>query len=407
MAITRSINYIQNVPISLGFSNVLTSAPTDVVSVAVDFATPISDSKMGRFIFTDVENVTVNYSYFADGTTNASGMKIIGTTTDVNTLLNTMQFVNHFYDADNLDQDFLTTDRVLPTDKRGELMIQISPDAVHGLSVGDTVKIESSGLFTITAIDSVVCATRIWMVYNRDYDISSMYYGSEFTSPAIGKYLQTSGAVNISPIIDIAYNNPHGQVTINISASYVSSGIQFDSGTITLNGSFFINEPTFATLSGDIPVTAPETGTYINFGSIAQAEGNYQSVQVMFKYLENDPKYLSVDSYSLLPGYPTAGTEDEKQQFIGDAILAKAKLNTAVYISGTAVGNLGITQSQDRIADAPSADLIRWHFYGTPDECNNALSSVYFYRAPGVIKDFKYEVRIINGRTRIYNARGK
>lgn len=428
MALTKTINYTQNVPISLGYTNELVGTATDYRSVTFDFLTPGSDYKMGQLFWTDTAGVTVIQQTSTENNTGIQNYKFEGELSAVNAILNTVGFVNHFYDADNITQDFLSQNRTLPDDHRGELCIQIPPDTVHGLTVGSVCRIKDVGRYVVTKIDSVNSPIRIWLAYRSDWDLVDLYYSPDYKNTKItsdaagntitttgtvtktyttaGAYLQTDSAVNIAPIIDLAYANPHGDFTIIVTVFDINSTV-LETATLTFVGSFFIAEPTFTVLPATLSAPVAESRYRINVGDIAQADENYQSVQVLFKYCENDPNYLNVNDYTQLSGYPSAGTDDEKLQFIGDAINAKAKLSIPTYIVGTAVGNLGVTQVGDRVAAAPETGIIRWHFYGTPVECNAAMGRIYYFRATGVTKDFNYEVRIVNGRTRIYSSRGK
>ena len=431
MALTKTINYTQNVPISCGFNNELTGTATDIRNVYIDLLTPGSDSKMGQFTWTDVDGVSVMSSTQGNDPTIIQNIRIRGELSKVNTLLNSMYFVNHYYEADNLEQDFLSQDRIYPSDRRGEVMIQIPENTVHGLTVGSVCRISNSGRYVVTDVDDTTSPKRLWMVFRGDYELNDLYYGSPYKNPQITKdtagntitssgtvtksytttnaYLQTEASVNICPINDLAYCNPHGDFTIGITVYAADNTTLLDSGTLTFNGSFFIAEPYFTTLPTNVSAPTPENTYRVgpSMGAIAQVDNNYQSLQVLFKYCENDPNYLNVTNYTQLSGYPSAGTDEEKLEFIGNAINAKASLDIPTYITGTAVGNLGITQVGDRTSIAPTTGIIRWYFYGTPDECNDALNRIYYFRPAGIIKDFNYEVRIVNGRTRIYSSRGK
>ena len=180
-----------------------------------------------------------------------------------------------------------------------------------------------------------------------------------------------------------------------------------ETGTITFVGSFFIAEPEFTTLPPTtISAATPNTWYGTDMGRIDQADGNYQSVQYLFKCLENDPMYLGVASYTSLPGYPSGGTEDEKLQFVGDAIYAKIEKDFAAYVTNDAYGLMGRTQVNQRISSTYSNGVVRWNFYGTPEECNTAMQRSTYFRPPNFNKDFAIETRIVNGRTRIYSNRG-
>lgn len=426
MAITRTINYTQNIPVSLGFSNILTASASTVLSVVFNFE---SSSKMGTFLFDDTAGVTKAYQSASNDQIVMPTITLTGTTSALNTCLNSGMFQNHYYECENIEQGFLSQDRALPSDGRGEVQIQIPKDCVHGLSVGSNCQIKLTnsdvGVFTVTAIDNSNSATRLWLIFNSNYGIFDTFFGSMYKNAVITRdnagnasqtgtvtksytacYLAEYTGTIIAPICDLSYNNPHGNFIVNASVYQGASLI--DSGTISFNGSFFIAEPTFTSLPPN-SISAPQAAAFytLNMGAIAQTNNNYQSVQLLMKYLENDPAYLNVSSYSELSGYPATGTENQKNQFIGDAINAKASLNIPRYAENLSLGLFGNIQINDRISESPTTGVVRWHFYGTPSECNSALSKISYFRAPAMQNDFAIEIRIVNGRTRIYNSRGK
>jgi hypothetical protein len=421
MAITRTINYTQNVPITLGFSNYLSNATT--ASVEFLFSNS-SKAQMGYISTTATAGVSVVNKTFSTSTSSPyfTSTTLYGTMANLNTALNTALYQNHFYEADTTTQDFLSQNRTLPSDWRGEFQIQINPNIAHGLSVGSLCQLSSSlGYdYTVTKIDSSNSATRIWFIYANNYDLSTVNYNNAHSlvgisndaagnAPQTGTvtktynsyYLQTSTGTNIAPINDISYNNPHGDysITMNIKDG---SGTVLETGTISLSGTFFIAEPTFSSLPPtSISATSLDTVAICNFGQIAQTNSNYQSVQVLMKYAMNDPQYLNVSSYSLLNGYN--GT----LQFIGDAINAKASLDVPRYIIDESYGTFTTVNINNSVSVSPPTGIISWYFYGTPADCNYALTNVYYYRPPAMSKDFNVEIRIVNGRTRIYGSRGR
>lgn len=395
MAFTKTINYTQNVPVSLGFSNFLTGA---AAQVRFSFNDPSGDANMGSIDFAVTTGITkLDTGRSPDELIN-NDIYISGSLADLNACLNSATFVNHYYEAENLTQDYLSLDRSLPADHRGEVEIMIAPGSVHGLTVGSICRIESCGRFLVTKIQSDAFGTRMWLIFRYVYQFDDTYYNSARKNIAIGKQLQTEGSVSISPIIDIAYANPRGQFVIPVTI-FNSSGASIDTGTITFIGSPFVAEPVFVTNPAATYSTSTLESNYTltNFGSISQASNNYQSVQVLLKLYENDPLY-SGNTYT--------GTDITQLQALGNAIDTKAKTNAAVYIQTNTEFSLNKVQVDDRVSSTPAAGYVRWHFYGTPAECNVALSKVGFYRHTNP-KDINAELRIVNGRTRIYNSRGK
>lgn len=395
MAFTKTINYTQNVPVSLDFNNYLTGA---AAQIRFNFGDPSGDANMGSIDFGVTTGITkLDTGRSPDELIN-NDIYISGSLNDLNACLNSATFVNHYYEAENLSQDYLSLNRILPADHRGEMEVMIAPGAVHGLSIGSICRIEGAGRFLVTRVQSDAFGTRLWIIYRATYQLNDNYYNSDRNTAAIGKQLRTDGNVNISPIIDISFANPRGQFVIPVTI-FNSSGVSIDTGTITFIGSPFVAEPVFVTNPADTYSTStlelPYTLT--NFGSISQANNNYQSVQILLKLYENDPLY-SGNTYT--------GSDIAQLQTLGNAIDTKAKTNAAVYIQNNTDFLFNKVQVDDRVSSTPTSGVVRWHFYGTPAECNVALSKIGFYRHMNP-KDVNAELRVVNGRTRIYNSRGK
>lgn len=395
MAFTKTINYTQNVPVSLGFNNYLTGA---AAQVRFNFSDPQGDANMGSIDFGVTTGITkLDTGRSPDEIIN-NDIFISGTLSALNACLNSATFVNHYYEAENITQDYLSLNRTLPGDYRGEVEVMIAPGAVHGLSVGSICRIEGAGRHLVTKIQSDAFGTRLWLIFRFNYQMDDNYYSGLRKNVAIGKQLQTDGSVNISPIIDISFANPRGQFVVPVTI-FDSTGVTIDTGTITFIGSAFVAEPVFVTNPADTYSTSTLESSYTltNFGSISQANDNYQSVQILLKLYENDPLY-SGNTYT--------GSDIAQLQTLGNAIDAKAKTNAAVYIQNNTDFLLNKVQVDDRVSSTPTAGVVRWHFYGTPAECNVALSKIGFWRYTNP-KDINAELRVVNGRTRIYNSRGK
>lgn len=432
MPITRTINYTQNVPITLGFGAAyLNPSPSRTVRVLFSFNNTLSDSKMGKVTFPVVAGVKQFYGQTSPDDNIVGNIYIEGEVSAVNTALDGAMFVNHYYEAENLAQDFLSQDRALPTDYRGEMQIQINKDVVHGLSVGSFCRISTvsanpnlSGQFLVTAIDATNSGTRLWLSFRGGWNTDEIYFGGSYKNVGVTKdnagnaaqtgsvtkaytpyYLQTTSSVNIAPINDVSFINPHG--TFDSLVSVIEGTTTVESGTITYVGDFFIAEPSFVTPPAASISYAAQTWTNsLGMGVIEQADDNYQSVQLLIKALENDPNYLNISSYTLLAGYPSGGTLDEQLAFIGAAIEAKASKDIPRYIIDHTYGLFGTVQVGERISAVYSTGPVRWSFYGTPDDCNEALLRTTYY-GYSATKDFNVETRIVNGRTRIYSQRGK
>lgn len=416
MPITRTINYTQNIPENLGFgASYINPSPARNIRISFSFGATLADSKMGSVTFPTVANVKLTSGQYIPSPTMAGVVYIEGPVADVNTALNGAEYINNFYEADVLDQDWLSQNPAVPADHQGELCIQINPTVVHGLSVGSfccistaTANSTTTGQWLVTAIDASNSPTRMWLAYRGGWATDDKYFSSSYKNVSIGAYLQTTARVNIAPITDISYCNPHGTFNSVVTIMNADTNVTEETGTITYVGSFFIAEPVFS-VAPPTSVSAPSTnGWYAaDMGRITQADNNYQSVQFLIKCLENDPMYLGVTSYTSLPGYPTLGTDDQKNQFIGDAIQAKAILDSPKYITDNSYGVFGSTQVDQRVSTQYSDGVVRWNFFGTPAECSEALKRSTYFRPPSLTKDFTIETRIVNERTRIYSKRGK
>lgn len=421
MAFTRTVNYTQNVPVSLGFSNYLNPSPSRTVtcSFVLDF-TNVGGLNMGNIVVPTVAGVSVRTGRAAINGSGSGTTIITGEVSAVNTALNGSQYVSNFYDIEDVDQDFLALTRSFG-DQKGEMQIQIpSTTDVSTLTVGTAVTFSTmtggSGdpyQFTITKIDTVSSATRIWLIYNRDYKLSDEYFSSVYknvnvtTTVANVCYLKTIAGVNIAPVIDVSYGNPQGTIS---TLFRVTDGATVEDNTLIFAGSPQIAEPTFATPpSNTILASATQSWNQLtSLGTIAQADNNYQSIQLLFKALINDPKYLGVTDYTALPGYPSGGTIDQQLLFVGNAINALASISIPVYIKDKSYGAIGDSQVDLRASVSYVNDNqeVRWSYYDTPAGCNTALGRVYYWRPTTLNKDFGLEIRIINGKSRIYSTRG-
>ncbi len=404
MPITRTINYTQNVPESLGFASYLNPSPSRTVKVAFDFNNSSADAKMGTITFPTVTGVTQSYSTNSTGQTIFTEVSIEGPVAAINTALNGAEFVNHFYEAETLDQDFLSLNRATPTDLQGELQIQINKDVVHGLSVGSFCRISTvsgnsgvDGRYLVTAIDNSNSPTRLWLVYRGDYGIDDTYYGSTYKTVSSGAtcVLQNTSSVTIAAISDISYSNPHGNFSVVMSV--VEGVTTVDSGTISFVGSFFISEPQFATSGSDFTQTAGQWTSDIDLGSISQADDNYQSLQLLIKYLPNDPRFLGLADYSSFGSDWAA---------IAAAIDGVVALDEGVYVTDHTRGKFGAIQTGTRSSADYASGEVRWSYYDTPDNINDALTKISFFTPPSATGELNIETRIVNGRTRIYRNRG-
>lgn len=421
MAFTTTINYVQNIPQSLGLSNYLNPVPSRTVSVlfAMD-AINVGGPNMGTVNVPSVAGVAVENGRYGINGVFSGSVKLTGEVSAVNTALNSAEWVSHAYPVEDIDQDYLAADRDIDN-SHGELQIQIPAGSdITGLAVGTQVRFSTAASidanverWTITKIDSTNSPIRLWLVYNRDYTLSDEYHSSCYdlvyitssvTNPC---WLQTAAfpGVNIAPVIDVSYGNAAGNLSIIMQ---VIDGAT-ENNTFNLVGSPAIAEPSFTTLPSASASTgvSPSWYTFPNMGAIQQADNNYQAAQLLIKCLENDPMYLGVAAYTSLPGYPTSGTEAQKLQFVGDAIHAKASLSIPKYITDKSYGTFGDTQVDVRASISYQDGVVRWSYYDIPANINKALGRIYYWRPLNMNKDFTTEVRIVNNKARIYATKGK
>lgn len=421
MSFTRTINYTQNVPVNLGFTNYLNPTPSRTVTCTFVVDYYAAGLNLGNIIVPTTAGVTVKTGRAGINGSSSGSTVLTGEVSAVNTALNGCEWISNFYEIEDVDQDFLALTRSFGNQK-GEMQIQIPSAAdISSMPIGTAVTFSTmtggTGApyqFTVTKIDTVNSATRLWLIYNRDYKLSDEYFSGVYknvnvtTTPANVCYLKTVAGVNIAPVIDIAYGNPQGTIQ---TLFRVNDGATVEDNSLTLAGSPQIAEPTFSSLPPTSVATgSPQTWYQLSsqFGTIAQADNNYQSVQLLFKASTNDPKYLGVTDYTLLPGYPSGGTTDAQLLFIGNAINALASLDIPTYIKDKTYGAIGDTQVDLRASVSYVNDNqeVRWSYYDTPAGCNDALSRVFYWRPTGFNKDFNIETRIVNGKSRIYANRG-
>ena len=430
MPFTRNINYTQNIPVSMGFDPAhFTPTPSRDVSFTfgvgygnvgnVDFDSDVIAAHPDVVITRGLNGINSSW----DGV-----ITLTGPVAGVNALLASATWTNRFYEIEDVVQDTLSQNRNLDN-CHGELcvMLPASTDTAH-LGVGSTVyfntvndgatgtdSVRSRYQFLVTRLDTSVNAVRVWAVLFREYPILDNYHASMyrnvFSTATTGNpcWIQRSigsGRQNIAPVIDASYMNTSGYLSFETSSV---DGVTTDSGTFTMIGEFLIDEPVWVAETAGVVTTGTNDGWFLldGMGSISQTEDNFQHAQYLIKALHNDPMYLDVSAYTSLPGYPTTGTEDQKDEFVGALIDARASLGIPKYITDNTYGAFSDVQVGERASTSYlTGGVVRWAFYGTPDQCNQALAQSRYYRPRGFTKDFKIEVRIVNDRTRIYSGRG-
>ncbi len=376
MPFTRTVSYTQNVPVSIGWASYMNPSPSRNVVVVFDFAATLADSKMGQINIPETTGVAITLGQYTADENVYGQIRLEGEVSAVNTALNNATYSSKFYPVENLDQAALSQFR-LSGDARGELCVQINPTVTHGLSAGSFVRFSTvpspnnvTGQFQVTAVDGTNSPSRIWMAFRGGYGTNEAYYGGSYKSVSTSRdsvlnalqtapatktytinYLQTSAGVNIAPVVDVWYCNPHGSISIGCIIIDGTTEVN----TYNFNGTFFTPEPSFT--STPVATVAATTGDtwYPNlvFGTIAQADDNYQNVQLAIKLYENDPLYLNVSSYANLNGYPTTPGPTlitDQLTFIGNAIDAKALGDIPTYVVDNSYGMFSYVQVGERIA---------------------------------------------------------
>ena len=439
MALTKTVNYTQEIPQALGYSSeisnvVLTgtidpAASTAVVGVNTLFVSELTvgdsilvsgetrevdtitdDTNLTVTVaFTDnandtspervLGNVTAKIDYnnkmgrlktgiygssesFIHGDATCAGLgrhwEISGTATDVNAALDDLVWYPRTYDAGAITQDHLAIDRD-PGDHKGEILVEVEDRASNfSFAVGDDYAIyNGAGYINLicTKVETTLSGKRIYGVLVDEYDLTS----DPFTTVP----MYTSQLVSLTPtlvidnIVDYAIVNPHGDSDLVIEI--LDDAVQHSTGTTTLEGALLVPEPYFTTAP---PTTIAGVGgdvwtTAVSFGEVAQVNNEMITIQLLLKRDQNDPL------------------------FDGDVVINKPS-----YITDESYGVFSIARVNDRQARCISeAGEVRWEFYGTPAQCNSALKYLQFYQKTPY-KDFYIETRLITGRSRIYNHRG-
>jgi len=398
MSLTKDIYYVQNVAISLGYVNEITAPAATIVRWEADL-TQNGASKMSTIQFpTQLDTVKIFYGQNSLDQNIVGKIVLTGPASDVNLVLNDALYLNQLYNANLVEQVSTSQDRILPEDRRGEVQIQIPAGTTHGLNIGQRCRISScnldttpNGEFVVTAIDSFNSPTRLWLIYVGGYDVTDLYYNANYKNAKIGDFLQTTAGVDIAPIIDLSYNNPHGYLSFPVRVFEDATDAQLDSGFLIPNGVFFIHEPYFMDMPPDVvyALDAGDWTTGLFMGAIAQQEENQETVQFLIKKYPNDP---------------SGGGGSLQEQ--GDAIENAVEGGAPNYIQDNSAGVFSTVQVGDRISKSYDSGVVRWEFYGTPAECNEALQKVTYFRPPTVNTTYQIETRIVDGQTRIYFTRG-
>ena len=354
MALTKTVNYIQTKPVSLGFSSELSSL-TGTVRVTIDF-----DAKAGR-LNTGVYGASESYlGGTGYGAGNSSKWEIEGTQTDVNAALDSLVWTPRAFEAGNTAQDITTIDRTLGNFQGERIWLLADSELPHSYTVGDSI-----GDFRVTKV--FADGERISVIFKDEY----YFVDNNF----VNKDYQAVPTINV---IDDAVVHPFGDYTLEITV--LEDGQLVGSvENLTLVGQPFVAEPEFsvapvATFTGD---GLNEWSDLINLGTTTQANNELIYAQLLVKRHQNDTSFdgnVALDQ----PSYVT----DESY-----AVFSQVKVDR-------------------RTSESFPTGPVRWQFYGTPEQVSRALAQVRLYEIIG--NDFFIETRLItnSGRTRIYNSRG-
>ena len=366
MALTKTVNYTQETPQSLGYSAEITGT-TGVVTAKIQY-----NGKMGRL---NTGQYGSSYSFLhGDVLCDEVGneWEIVGTEADVNAALNGLIWNPRTYPASAETQDAFTEHRAVGNEE-GEVLFQVEDRISNfNLVVGDSFQVQTA-IYTCTKIETTLSGKRIYGVLDLDYSGTSTHL-SPITYTSV--LINLTGPLTIDNVIDYAIINPHGDSDINIQI-YDDAGLH-DSGITGLVGSLFVPEPYFLT---DAPNTVQSLGDNVwvtfDMGTVAQSNNELISIQLLMKRFVADPL------------------------FDGDV-----PKNKPSYITDGSYGTFSVVQVANRKSRCLPGGIVQWEFYGTPAECNAALSRVRFKPPLNNDRDFYIERRIVNGRSRIYDDRG-
>lgn len=435
MALTKTVNYTQEVPQSLGFTNEITGT-TGTVTATLQY-----NNKMGTLKSSVNKELTKIYGCDAIGGDWTGGTwEIIGTEAEVNAALNALTWIPKTYADAALEQDAHSEHREV-TDHEGECLFQIEDRfglfGASGIAIGDPFYVRTVGVdnefldktaqYICTKIETTLSQTRVYGVYALPYELEKAIGNKrvqnrhKLVKPYVSELIGPDGTTVIDFIIDYAIINPHGDSDISIDI--FDDAVLHDSGIVSLVGSLFVPEPYWVTDPVAIVDGSPGScSVEFNMGTVAQANDDLLAVQLLFKRHQNDPNFDGVVQDSNNP--PLVGN---KPSYIMDnsyGIISTARVGnrTSENFVPTedipAVGKTaaGITYDLEagewyKKPEIPGKDaipgkgsIVRWEFYGTPAECNRALSKLRVYSFND--SDFFIEARIVTGRSRIYRDRG-
>ena len=374
MALTKTVNYTQNVPQALGYSTEVTGT-AGVVTAIIKFNARAGTLNVGTY---------GSSQSLVHGFTTEDGFgytwEIVGTETDVNAAINNLEWIPRAYNDPAIEQNYISQDRSV-SEYKGELMIEVEDrNNNFAFVLGDKFYINNTindTMFTVVAIEETLAGKRLYGMWDDDYKMTEFSFGG--ITPYLSTLKQEDGTL-IDYIVDRAIINPHGRYELDIEI--FDDGVSVDTGTTTIQGTLFVPEPQFSvspptSIPGVSTPTTSEWTPELNLGTVTQSNNELISVQLLMKRDQNDPA------------------------FTGNFVK-----NSPSYISDSSYGEFSVVRVDDRQSKNDPGGVVRWEFYGTPAQCSTALSKVQFYQPKSNVKDFYLETRIVNGRTRISNSRG-
>jgi hypothetical protein len=365
MSLTKNVNYIQNIPTSLGYNNEISGA-TGLVEVFMRF-NPVA----GKVVTESFRPSSLLTEICDDGASTEPPtfniLNISGTQGEVNEILNSAQWSPGVFPSYNKEQDPIAVNREYD-DFNGELLVETTLPG--SFAIGDTFKLVGATTteFIVSRVETTKSQYRVWGIPVEGQKIPSDIAPYDYS-------LMTEDDVLVDYIVDFAISNPAGTFPIEITATH-NNGVALTSGITTVVGDFFVGEPYFSTKPP--PEIVPDGGEWfqLNLGEVTQPDNDMVEVQILMKKFPLDPTFDG-DELKNKPSYITDNSY--------------ACLSTVQVLTNRGV--LG-----------KPGEEVRWRFYGTPAECNAALSSIRMKLTTD--KEFLMETRVINGRSRIYNTRG-
>lgn len=374
MALTKTVTYTQTQPQSLGFNNEI-SGTSGTVTVNIQYLPAMGRPKLGTYGAS-----TSEIKGLASYVDNKSRWTITGTQSDVNTALNDLDWLPRVYADGLIKQDPRQEPQYQEYDGEFILYIKDDDDLIATLSdqriqiilkdQGDTELLDDFFYFTETLKE------------NGIYKLTGFFEGRHLhDGDKIKDFVKNLSTVKIGatelPIFDFIIRNPASQTDLEINV--LDDGSLHDSGILTLVGELAIAEPAIDFVN--IP-NFEDLTRYMdsfNFATVSHPNDEVIGVQLLAKRYPSDPSF-------------SGSVTTNKADYIED--------NSYIMFDNVSVGRL--------TSKTYESDKIRWEFYGTPNECNQALGelcaiSFGYHTDP---RDFILEMRILSSNSKITDSKG-